>query len=309
MKKVQSLLFGVTALVLSACVPATEEPPRPSEAPTPAATASVQEIVRVTNDPGVEYWPRPSPDGKNLLFGVYDDTKSGIDAYSVALVSTKGVGKRLIAGPGAMSATWLPDGSGIVYIYLGSGRAIVRSPIAGAGLTFITNNQVGERDGEPDVSPDGKRVAFGTLVRGVSFIYSVGIDGSAVTQYVQGSSPRWSPSGEKIAFDREVGSSRYQLFVIDIGTGQVTQLTTGNYSNAYPAWSPDGQWITFQSNREGRNQVYIMKADGTSVTQLTRGDGESITPNWSSDGFIYFVSKQINQWAVADIWRLKPKLP
>lgn len=308
MKKVQSLLFGVTALVLSACVPATEEPPRPTEAPTPAATANVQEIIRVTNDPAAEFWPRPSPDGKNLLFGVYDDTKSGIDAYSVALVSTKGVGKRLIAGPGATSATWLPDGSGIVYIYLGSGRAIVRSPIAGAGLTFITNNPVGEKDGEPDVSPDGKRVAFSTLVRDVSYVYSVGIDGSAVTQYVQGSSPRWSPDGEKIAFDRMVGN-KYQLFVIEIGTGQVTQLTTGNYTNAYPAWSSDGQWLAFQSDREGRAQVYIMKADGTSVTQLTRGDGESIMPNWSSDGSIYFVSKQINQWAVADIWRLKPKLP
>ncbi|WP_018467842.1 TolB family protein [Calidithermus timidus] len=301
----------VGLLVFSACMPAAQK--QPQEA-TPAATANVLEITRVTNDPTIEFWPRPSPDGKSLLYGVYDRTKKGGAAFSVELVATEGVGKRLVAGPGAGDATWLPDGSGFVYVNVTSGRPLlVRSPISGIGTTFITNNPAGTADGQPDVSPDGKRVVFNTLIRGEATICTIGIDGSGFTIYVPGSSPRWNPSGERLVFDRKVGS-KYQIFTLDIKSGQVTQLTTGSYDNSFPSWSPDGNWITFQSNRDGRFQVYIMKADGTAITQLTKGDASAWMPNWSADGYVYFASSiaqaaTVDEWQASDIWRVKPKLP
>ncbi|MWR20535.1 hypothetical protein GN074_08385, partial [Helicobacter pylori] len=81
-----------------------------------------------------------------------------------------------------------------------------------------------------------------------------------------------------------------------------------------PSWSPDGNWITFQSNRDGRFQVYIMKADGTAITQLTKGDASAWMPNWSADGYVYFASSiaqaaTVDEWQASDIWRVKPKLP
>jgi TolB protein len=298
------------AILLAACAPTTVK----QEDPTPSVTANVLEVTRVTADDTIEFWPRPAPDGKSVLYGVYDRTKRGSEAFSVALINVGGIGKRLVAGPHAWDATWTPDGKSIVYVNFANGKPLlVRSPAAGVGTTFITNNPVGADDQQPDVSPDGKTVVFNTSLRGQPTICTIGIDGSAFTIYVAGTSPRWHPSGERIIFDRQVGKN-YQIFTLELKTGQVTQLTTGSYDNSFPSWSPDGNWIVFQSNRDGRFQIFIMKADGTEVTQLTKGDVSAWTPNWSVDGNIYFSSAvaqgdKLDDARAADIWRVKPKLP
>ncbi|MDE3126684.1 MAG: PD40 domain-containing protein, partial [Gemmatimonadota bacterium] len=88
--------------------------------------------------------------------------------------------------------------------------------------------------------------------------------------------------------------------------GQVSQLTTGDYNNTLPTWSPDGQWLAYASDREaGHRSIWAMKADGTSQTELTRGTSDDDEPAWSSDGYIYFSSKAAGNY---EIWRIKPLL-
>src|SRR5215207_6828873 len=109
------------------------------------------------------------------------------------------------------------------------------------------------RVGDPQVSPDGKRVAF--TIGDVNFdanriitqIYVVSIDGSGLKHLTSGdrssSAPRWSPDGKKIAFT--TGS---QVWVMDSDGDdkeQITKITTGA---AAPVWSPDGKWIAFTSD-------------------------------------------------------------
>ena len=55
----------------------------------------------------------------------------------------------------------------------------------------------------------------------------------------------------------------------------------GDYS---PAWSPDGRWIAFMSDRSGSPNVWLMRADGTAPKQLTDLPGISEYPSWSPDG-------------------------
>jgi len=108
------------------------------------------------------------------------------------------------------------------------------------------------RVGDPQVSPDGKRVAF--TVGDVNFdanrivtqIYVMSIEGGAMKQLTTGdrssSAPRWSPDGKKIAYT--TGS---QVWVMDSdgdNKEQVTKISTGA---AAPVWSPDGKWIAFTS--------------------------------------------------------------
>jgi Tol biopolymer transport system component len=62
-------------------------------------------------------------------------------------------------------------------------------------------------------------------------------------------------------------------------TGE-SRIVAGEASNEQPTWSPDGEWIAFQSNRSGKWQVYRMRVDGTDLLQLTF-DGENKSADWS----------------------------
>jgi TolB protein len=263
-------------------------------------------------------WARSSPDGTQLLFHTYDTTKKGGERWSIVLIDVGKTERKLIAGPYASYPSWFADGKQIIYIYLKMKKPrLVKSSVSGVGMTFISPSSLGESDGQPDISPDGKTIAFNTELGNTMFIGSVNVDGSNFTVYTEGYSPRWHPNRKIIAFDRSVGGKN-QSFIFDMETGQVTQLTSGDAENLFPVWSPDGKWLAFVSNRDGKHHLYAMKADGSQVTQLTKGETQEYFHDWSSDGYIYFSSytgastAKLNKpwfWNSADIWRLKPILP
>ena len=286
----------------------------------PVATANAAELQRMTHSPAPEYAPRVSPDAKTMLFHVVDKAKYGWDSNSIALITFGKSGRKLIAGPGAGWASWYPDGKHLVYVYYKTPKhTLVRSPYGAAGMTFITPSAMGGRDNQPVVSPDGGVIAFGTDIGGKSKICTVNDDGSSFTLYVDGKSPKWHPTTKLLVFSRSVGTKYHdQIFTVDLPSGQVTQLTSGNFNNSFPVWSPDGKWVAFASDRDGKSHIYAMKSDGSSVTQLTRGNSEEGTPDWGSDGRVYFSSNAgapkevfIGNWhhVYSDIWRIKPVMP
>ena len=79
--------------------------------------------------------------------------------------------------------------------------------------------------------------------------------------------------------------------------GNVHQLTnTGTQAEAY--FSRDGQWITFQSSREGRpcDQQYVMKTDGTALKRVSNGKGKTTCGWFLPDGkTLFFGSSHANQ--------------
>jgi dipeptidyl aminopeptidase/acylaminoacyl peptidase len=109
------------------------------------------------------------------------------------------------------------------------------------------------RVGDPQVSPDGKRVAFTIgdvnyeANRVVTQIYTTSLEGGSIKQLTSGdrssSSPRWSPDGKKIAFT--TGSQVWVMNSDGDNKEQVTKISTGA---AAPVWSPDGKWIAFTSD-------------------------------------------------------------
>ncbi|MFH1049534.1 MAG: T9SS type A sorting domain-containing protein [bacterium] len=88
------------------------------------------------------------------------------------------------------------------------------------------------------------------------------------------------------------------LYIIDINSGKIIkQLTTdgaNRVSHEDPDWSPDGQWISFTSNREGLSSIWIIRPDGTDLTRLTCDTTYDYGASWSPD------SKQIAFTSVKD---------
>jgi dipeptidyl aminopeptidase/acylaminoacyl peptidase len=76
----------------------------------------------------------------------------------------------------------------------------------------------------------------------------------------------------------------------------------GEPETGSPHWSPDGQYIVFDSRHGGNADIYIIKATGGQPRRLTKDSSEDVTPFWSPDGqSIYFSSKRSGDWQV---WKM-----
>jgi Tol biopolymer transport system component len=99
--------------------------------------------------------------------------------------------------------------------------------------------------------------------------------------------PDVSPGGREIAYHAFQGGSR-EIFVQDLESGVVTQLTTGpEYSESFPRWSPDGSSLVYFDQLPGDDRgTWLIRRDSTG----TWGEPEVIITgkirltNWSVDG-------------------------
>jgi hypothetical protein len=66
----------------------------------------------------------------------------------------------------------------------------------------------------------------------------------------------------------------------------VTNLTRNPAGDTFPAWSPDGERILFNSDRDGNSEIYVMDADGSDPTNLTGNPASDFYADWSPDGTV-----------------------
>ena len=286
----------------------------------PQVTSSAKELVRITSDIVAEFQPNLSPDGKKLLYAIRDDAKTGNKRFSIRLkneIMTPGFTP--LISDGTDGASWMNDDGDIIFTYWASKPVIVTSNIKRLGITYVGQNAFGDNDGYPKLSPNGKKIVLTTVLQGTNNICLVNKDGSNFTVLSTGSSPVWSPDGEKIMYTKKSGDHQ-QLFVLDLNTYQSTQITTGEYSSSYGAYSPDGKYICYVSDKDNLyNHLFVMDTKTRGVSQLTSGNSTEIQPFWGVDGYIYFSSNagartpskiiiDPKQLLYADIWRVKPLL-
>lgn len=127
---------------------------------------------------------------------------------------------------------------------------------------------------QPVLSPDGRFLAYVAKPAGAQVygLYLLDLETNVERLLVQMGQdviyPTWSPDGAMLAFVGMQEKDNWDLFVVEVASGQVRRLTTDPAMDVNPFWAPNGT-IIFNSNRDGTWGAWAINPDGTELRKLS----------------------------------------
>jgi TolB protein len=221
--------------------------------------------------------PSWSPSGSELAFTSFLAGKP--DLYLIP--STGGKPHAISARPGLnMGASFSPDGQKVAVTLSQDGNSeIYLLTREGGVLKRLTNTPF--IDTSPTFSPDGSRIAFVSDRHGSPQIWVMNADGSNPQKITRrgnyNQEPVWCPRKDVplIAFSARDEKMAYDIFTMNVDTGEYVRVTEGHGSNLHPTWAPNGRALAYESSRGG---LWISTADGRTERQIYRGS--VVAPSW-----------------------------
>ena len=130
------------------------------------------------------------------------------------------------------------------------------------------------REGMPQLSPDGRRVAFFSDRTGPGGIWLADLDGANAVQIAAMNAsatgyPHWSPDGELVVFHSNAGGQG-DVYVVPAAGGKPRNLTSHPARDSFPSFSRDGKWIYFSSNRTGADRIWKIPLPVEASRQVDR---------------------------------------
>jgi len=241
-----------------------------------------------------------SPDGTKIVF-VSDALTGDLDILKINTDGTGLLNLAHTAGKQHGCPVWSPDGSTIAYDYRDWGppelEAVMLMNPDGSNKRRITNEEY--LNCEPAWLPDSARLIVTTARYIGADLILITASGSEI-RYIAAKRPgesmaSCSPDGMWVVYEitdtfaglnqDEVWTNIWRRRIDDISIPPV-QLTSGQYMDIEPKYSPDGTKIAFASNRSGSGlRIYTMNPDGSNMTLIPIGLLESASsPTWSPDG-------------------------
>lgn len=141
----------------------------------------------------------------------------------------------------------------------------------------------------PAWSPDGLWLAYVSFENRRASIYVQQVS-SGQRRLVSGrvginGAPAWSPDGKKLLVTLGGSAGTPNLYILDLGTQQLTRLTEGPAIDTEGAWAADGKSVFFTSDRSGGPQIYRLGIEpGAKPKRITFGGNYNARPRLSPDG-------------------------
>jgi len=203
------------------------------------------------------------------------DLSAGLSPSARTLQLTTDPGDAHDAPPG-----WSPDGRTLVF-----GRTA-----SDGGQTRLYRVAVGEGAGPVDLgpgrdgawSPDQDRIVYNGVnaAGGEPGLWLMNSDGSNPLRLTDNGNdirPVWTPDGASVVFMSQRDGD-WEVYRLDLLTGDLLQLTDNPAQDGLPTISPDGKWAAFASDRGGFWRIWVVPIDGGEAQPLITVNG--VLTNW-----------------------------
>jgi Tol biopolymer transport system component len=225
-------------------------------------------FLQLTSQPGVEWFPSLSPDGKWLVYA-----GAGARGRQIYLQSVSGQNPLDLSKDPTVDddqPAFSPDGEHIAFRSSREGGGIFVMGRTGEAARRVTHMGF-----KPSWSPDGTQLAFTTenveldpqnsQTRGELWVVTVSTgkmrrlnDGDAVLA-------SWSPHNRRIAYTHRLGNpAQAEVWTIPVVGGTPIPVTSDSATNWDPVWSPDGRYLYYASDRSGSTNLWRVPIDETS---------------------------------------------
>jgi serine/threonine-protein kinase len=241
------------------------------------------------------YGPQILPGGDAVIFGTWD----GGSKIQVVVLSLE-TGEQKILFEGGDQPHYLATGH---LVYAGTPGNLMAVPFDLAKLE-ITGDPTPVLQGVRSNYPGSHDYALSDQGTLVYIPGQVGVDHSLVWVERDGNETlvteekreyagsRISPDGKQAAFSIHQGGSPRSVWIYDFVRDTFSRLTFEGTSAGMPIWSPDGSWIVYQNNPDGKRNMYRQPADRTGQPErLLTSDNILMPMGWSPDGQVITFSE------------------
>lgn len=260
---------------------------------------------RITDDKATVHSLAWSADGQKIFFV---SLRGGNQPNVWCVATTKGSEPEKIAAGGReiTNLAVAPDSKTIAFVENRKPVSIWSAAGNGIPTQKFAASIYGERDGH--FSPDNRRVAFASGRLGKQEIWVADAESGKNLRQITDSAtdnadPRFSPDGAHIVYTG-APDGNLDLFVAPTEGGAARRLTANPARDSLPAWSADGRWIYFTSDRGGENQLWRIPASGgeaVEAKQITRGGGVYEAMPAPDGASVYYSTRIGNE---SELWRV-----
>ena len=290
------VLLGAGALFLAAALPAASRQHAPRERIAFESTRTGNSDIWIANADGTnqqdltrgssteDMSPAIAPNGRLIVFA-----RARGDQSELWLMNVDGSGKRRLGIPKGSEThpVWSPKSDRIAFVRLVADQwDVVVTDLKGSRRQ-LTDDAAAQVD--VSWSSDGGTIVFDQIEGGASDLWTVPASGGTPTQITKTPgtaelNPAWSPVSQEIAYDAADAKGIYDLYVLDLKTGETRRITHDIADDGDPAWSPTGKMVAYRHEVGGDYEIAKVDTTGRGkpITVSKDPAGLDVSPSWQT---------------------------